>query len=55
MTFGVWQVVWLVLMVSSLIINIIKHGEPSKPTNAGTAFVAFLINFAIVYFGGFFD
>ena len=54
MTFGVWQVVWLVLMVSSLMVNIAKHGEPSKPYNAGTAFIGFLLQFAIAYFGGFF-
>ena len=54
MTFGIWQVLWLCLMVAGLFVCICKNGEPRGPYNAGSAFVAFLIEFAIVWAGGFF-
>jgi len=52
---GIWQVIWLGLMMLSLGINLAHHGRPKTgKDNFWYALVGFGIHFVILYYGGFF-
>lgn len=52
---GIWQIIWIVLMVLSLGIIITKHGEErSGKWNFWTALGSVAIETTILFFGGFF-
>ena len=52
---GIWQVIWLGLMMLSLGVTLAKHGKPKTDNYSfGSSLIAFGIQFAILYYGGFF-
>lgn len=55
LTIGIPQAVLLGLYGLSLILNIRDHGKPSKPTNAWMALASFVMQLAILAWGGFFS
>ena len=52
---GIWQIIWIAVMALSLGSNLASHGKTEVKTyNFFTTLIAFGINFAILWFGGFF-
>ena len=53
MNFGIWQIVWIGLMMLSLGVNMAKHGKVSnKPNSFWAALIAFGIHLFILIKGG---
>ena len=48
------QIIFLVLFVGGTLLQCAKHGEEREPYHGGWAFAGFLINIALLYWGGFF-
>ena len=56
MKLGVCQIIWLGLMLLSLGFHLARNGEPRNDRYSfGTALISFVIQFVLVYFGGFFE
>ena len=52
---GIWQIIWIGLMMLSLGVNLAHHGKPkSGNSNFLHSLIAFGVHFTILYFGGFF-
>lgn len=52
---GIWQVIWIGLMMLSLGIVLSQHGRPrTGKYSFWTSLISFGIEFAILYYGGFF-
>ena len=52
---GIWQIIWLGLMMLSLGVNLAQHGKPKTGVHSfWSALIGFGIQFAILYYGGFF-
>ena len=49
------QIILLILMLISLLVNAYLHGKPAKKHNFWSTFVAFVIWMTLLYTGGFFD
>lgn len=49
------QLIIVVLMAIGLGVAIAKHGEARSPHSAGVALIAFFLNFALLWWGGFFN
>jgi hypothetical protein len=47
------QIIMFVLLLLSLGVSIGTHGKPRKPTNAGAALIAVLIEVGLLWWGGF--
>lgn len=55
MRFGIWQIIYLVLIFIGVGIAIGKHGESRYETyNGWVTFISAVIQIAILAFGGFF-
>ena len=53
---GIWQIIWIALMVLSFGIVVAKHGQPRDDKwNAWAMLVSAVIETTILYFGGFFS
>ena len=56
MNFGIWQIVYICLMVFSVGATMAKHGEPKEGNhNVIVTLIAAAIEIAIVAAGGFFS
>lgn len=56
MNFGIWQIIYLCMIVLSVGITIAKHGEPKEGNyHAGVTFVSAIIDIVILALGGFFS
>lgn len=51
---GIPQFIMVLCGIFGVIVNIVKHGEDKGTYNAGTGFIAFVIEFLLLYWGGFF-
>lgn len=54
-TLGWPQGILLALMMGGVIAATVDHGKPRKPMNAYVTFVSFLIEAALLVWGGFFS
>ena len=53
---GIWQLVWIVILVLNLGINLAMHGERRRDNyNFFTSVLGGAISFFILYMGGFFS
>lgn len=53
---GIWQIIYVALLMLSLGISLAKHGEPRDDKYSfGASFIATAIQIAILYAGGFFS
>ena len=48
-------IILLCLYAMSLAIVLVKHGEPQKPYNFWSQFIALVIQLTLLYFSGFFN
>ena len=49
------QIIWLVLVVLGLIYETINHGKEREPHNAYAFAIGTVLNFLLLYWGGFFS
>lgn len=52
---GIPQIIWITLVIFGGIYAIIHHGEEREPYNAYVLFISTVIEFALLYWGGFFN
>lgn len=56
MNFGIWQIIYLIIIALSIGIAIAKHGEPKEGKyHAGVTLVGSIIDIIILALGGFFS
>ena len=48
------QIVWVLLVVYVLTATTVRHGKPRSNENAWTTLLGFILNFLLLYWGGFF-
>jgi len=51
---GVWQWIWVCLVAINLLLVANKHGQPNGKYNFWVTLFSTVLNFIILYFGGFF-
>jgi hypothetical protein len=54
MHFGVPQFILVALLILGLGVSIAKHGQPRENYHGGITFLATIIEFVLLYWGGFF-
>lgn len=53
--FGTPQIIWITLMAFNIVYTVINHGKEQPPHNAYATLVSMALQFAILYWGGFFN
>lgn len=56
MKFGIWQVIYLIILFLPVGVSIVKHGEPMKGEyHALASLISVAINIILLALGGFFS
>lgn len=53
--FGIPQIIWITLVVFNMVYIAINHGKEQPPYNAYASLVSIVLQFALLYWGGFFN
>lgn len=53
---GIWQIIYLAMMMLSLGVSLAEHGKPKEGRHSfWISFISLAIQITILYFGGFFS
>lgn len=52
---GIPQIIWITLVIFNMVYVAINHGKEQPPYNAYVSLVSIALQFALLYWGGFFN